>query len=128
MYEVFQTAISANRFDLTALTEKVTKYHVEGKLTDEQRDSLLAQAQAQADPHNSYGSWQDEADKLWAAIRELQTTEPPVEEYPQWVQPTGAHDAYPLGAKVTYKEKRYESAIGANVWSPDVYPSGWKLQ
>jgi len=42
-----------------------------------------------------------------------------------WVQPTGAHDAYPLGAKVTFKGKVYESKIPANVWSPAVYPAGW---
>ncbi len=42
-----------------------------------------------------------------------------------WVQPTGAHDAYPLGAKVTFKGKVYESKIPANVWSPAAYPAGW---
>ena len=42
-----------------------------------------------------------------------------------WVQPTGAHDAYPLGAKVTYNGRVYESKIPANVWSPAVYPAGW---
>lgn len=42
-----------------------------------------------------------------------------------WVQPTGAHDAYPLGAKVTYNGRVYESKIPANVYSPTVYPAGW---
>ena len=35
-----------------------------------------------------------------------------------WVQPTGAHDAYPLGYRVTYGGKTWESLIGANVWTP----------
>jgi len=46
---------------------------------------------------------------------------------PEWKQPTGAHDAYNKGDCVTYKGKKYESVINANVWSPDVYPAGWKV-
>lgn len=43
-----------------------------------------------------------------------------------WVQPTGAHDAYPLGHKVTYNGKTYESLIPANVWAPDLDARWWK--
>lgn len=43
-----------------------------------------------------------------------------------WVQPTGGHDAYKKGGKVTYKGAVYESLIDANVWAPDAYPQGWK--
>lgn len=46
---------------------------------------------------------------------------------PQWVQPTGAHDAYALGAKVLFNGKVYESLISANTYSPTAYPAGWKL-
>jgi len=46
---------------------------------------------------------------------------------PQWVQPTGAHDAYKKGDKVIFESKTYESLIDANVWSPIGYPQGWKL-
>ena len=48
-------------------------------------------------------------------------------EYPEWKQPTGAHDAYNTGDKITYKGKKYISKINANVWSPDAYPAGWEL-
>ena len=47
-----------------------------------------------------------------------------IEEYPQWVQPQGAHDAYNKGDKVTHLEKHWESEIDANVYEPSVY--GWK--
>jgi len=43
-----------------------------------------------------------------------------------WVQPLGAHDAYNIGDKVRFDGKIYESKINANVWSPTVYPAGWK--
>lgn len=51
--------------------------------------------------------------------------EEPAETYPEWVQPTGAHDAYNTGDRVTYNGKVYESTRDGNVWSPDGYPAGW---
>lgn len=47
----------------------------------------------------------------------------PSEEYPEWVQPTGAHDAYAQGAKVRHNGKKWTSDISANVYEPGVY--GW---
>lgn len=47
--------------------------------------------------------------------------------YPIWSQPSGAHDAYNTGDIVNYNGTLYESVIDGNVWSPDVYPAGWKL-
>jgi len=44
---------------------------------------------------------------------------------PEWIQPTGAHDVYMKGAKVTYNGKTYVSTADANVWMPGVY--GWDL-
>ena len=44
-----------------------------------------------------------------------------------WVQPTGAHDAYALGERMTFKGATYESLFAANVYSPTVYPAAWKL-
>lgn len=41
-----------------------------------------------------------------------------------WVQPTGAHDAYPAGWRVTHNEKEWESTVLGNVWEPGV--SGWR--
>ena len=44
-----------------------------------------------------------------------------IEEYPEWVQPTGAHDAYNTGDKVSYNGKHYVCTIDANTYAPDVY-------
>jgi hypothetical protein len=52
--------------------------------------------------------------------------EPEDPTYPEFVQPTGAHDAYKKGDRVTYNGKVYESLIDANVYSPDTYPAGWR--
>lgn len=54
------------------------------------------------------------------------STETDTETVADFVQPTGAHDAYAKGDKVKYNNKIYESLIDANVYSPDAYPAGWK--
>ena len=43
-----------------------------------------------------------------------------------WQQPTGAHDAYPVGVTVTHGGKTWESLTAFNVWAPGV--SGWREQ
>lgn len=44
-----------------------------------------------------------------------------------FVQPTGAQDAYKKGDRVRFNGSVYESLIDNNVWSPTAYPAGWKL-
>lgn len=51
----------------------------------------------------------------------------PAIEYPEWKKPTGAHDAYAKGDKITFKGKKYISKIDSNVYSPEEYPDGWDL-
>ena len=67
--------------------------------------------------HTSQSDWTpDVAVSLYVRVS--------IEEYPDWVQPTGAHDAYNKGDKVTHLEKHWESEIDANTYEPSVY--GWK--
>ena len=51
-----------------------------------------------------------------------------LDEFPEWVQPTGAQDAYNKGDKVTFEGKHYMSLIDGNIWSPAAYPAGWEEQ
>lgn len=46
-----------------------------------------------------------------------------LDEYPEWVQPTGAQDAYNTGDKCSYNDKHWTSTLDGNVWEPGVY--GW---
>ena len=67
--------------------------------------------------HTSQADWTPDATPaLW--------TEVSVEEWPEWKQPTGAQDAYPLGAKVTHNTRRWISTVDNNTWEPGVY--GWE--
>lgn len=68
--------------------------------------------------HTSQSDWTPDATPaLWVEVS--------VDEYPEWVQPTGAHDAYNIGDKVTYNGQHYVCTSNANVYAPDVY--GWEL-
>ena len=68
--------------------------------------------------HRSQAGWEPEnTPALWTKIGD------PSEEYPAWSQPLGAHDAYPLGAKVSHNGKKWTSDVANNVWEPGVY--GW---
>lgn len=57
----------------------------------------------------------------------LFTNVAPAGVIPDWVQPTGGHDAYNTGDQVQFEGAVYESLINANVWSPTAYPAGWVL-
>lgn len=71
--------------------------------------------------HQTLTDWRpDVTPSLWKEVSET---------IPVWVQPTGAHDAYNIGDQVhfpTINDPVYESLINANVWSPTIYPQGWK--
>ena len=47
-------------------------------------------------------------------------------EWPDWIQPKGAHDAYSYGSKVSHGGKHWIGNVAANVWEPGV--SGWTEQ
>lgn len=46
--------------------------------------------------------------------------------YEEWKQPTGAHDAYNIGDKVTHNGSIYESLINGNTTVPGSDPRWWK--
>ena len=50
----------------------------------------------------------------------------PIPDAPEYKQPTGAHDAYQAGDRVTFHGRVYEAVINAVVWSPLAYPQAWK--
>ena len=68
--------------------------------------------------HTAQSDWTpDKAVSLWVRVDD------PTIEFPEWKQPTGSHDAYAKGAKVSHNEKHWQSDIDANVYEPGVY--GW---
>ena len=71
--------------------------------------------------HTSQADWTpDQTPALFAVVS--------LDEWPEWVQPTGAQDAYNKGDRVTFEGRHYISLIDANVCSPAVYPASWEEQ
>ena len=90
------------------------KDYAVGKIVSRPNGNLYKCVQA----HRSQAGWEPEnTPALWNKIGD------PTEEYPEWSQPLGAHDAYPLGAKVSHNGKKWTSDVANNVWEPGVY--GW---
>lgn len=75
--------------------------------------------------HDSQPGWEpDKSPSLWSKVNVAS------DGADVWTQPTGAHNAYNIGDKVHYPRSDspvYVSTIDGNVWSPDAYPTGWKL-
>lgn len=68
--------------------------------------------------HTSQDDWTpDKTPSLWVKAHD------PAEEWPEWTQPVGAHDAYAKGAQVSHNDKHWTSDVDGNVWEPGV--SGW---
>lgn len=90
------------------------KDYAVGKIVTRPTGNLYKCVQA----HRSQADWPPaDTPALWKKIGD------PTEEYPAWSQPLGAHDAYPLGAKVSHNGKKWVSDVASNVWEPGVY--GW---
>lgn len=143
MYEIMKNVIKEKNYELTDMLKKANKLWVESEITDEQREELISLARENAVAKNSYAPIQGQIDTLFQNLSEIAQTVNTVlgylekfgiaikpeetEEYPEYVQPTGAHDAYKSGDKITYNGEKYECVMDNCVWTPSDYPQGWKL-
>lgn len=67
--------------------------------------------------HETQSDWTpDVTPNLWKVIS--------LEEWPEWVRPTGAHDAYHKDAKVSHNGEHWMSDYDGNIWEPGVF--GWR--
>lgn len=149
MYEIFKSIIETGAYELVDILKKINTNWVTSELTDEQRVELITLAQTNAKPENSYAPLQKQIDDLYGQLKlinediaklservldiekgepqEPVEPEPPVEdEYPEYVQPSGAHDAYNEGDKITFEGEKYVCKMNGCVWSPKDYPDGWE--
>lgn len=138
MFETVQTIINAGGYDLIDLTKRIKTLYAMGELSEEEMKQLLEQAQTNAKPDDSYApladrvkaieEWETNIEKRLSKLETGSSTEPkePADEWPEYVQPTGAHDAYHVGDKITYNGKHYTCLMDGCVWTPDTYPQGWR--
>lgn len=158
MYEIVKNTILSKNYELSDMLKKIDTLWVQGDLTEEQRLECIDLARENALSANSYASYQAQIDALVKMVSELNATvstmsaelekvkeavekmggtvklpepEPEPEEWPPYKDPTGAHDAYHNGDKVTFGGKHYICIAPegvACVWSPTVYPGYWQVQ
>ena len=144
MYKVIKSVIESKRYELAEMLTKIDTFWVQGSITEEDHNELVALARENALPENSYASLQKQIDTLYQNMAEMAKEiltlknvgsgsdsgiEDPTEDYPEYIAPTGAHDAYYAGAKVTYNGVKYICIAPegtAVVWNPDVMPSFWQ--
>ena len=133
MYQIIKDVLTSGRYELNDMLKKIDTIWLQGDIDDGQKTELVELARANADPEQSYAPLQEQIDSAFGRIKALEArvealegggTEP--EEWPEWVQPTGAHDAYNTGDKVTFNGRHYTSKIDGNTWSPEAYPDGWE--
>lgn len=106
---------SMSEFEKTVFPEWISKGH---EYLVSERVSYYGKLYRCIQAHKSQEDWApDVAVSLWVPIDD------PAIEWPEWKQPTGAHDAYNKGDKVSHNEKHWISDVDNNVWEPSVY--GW---
>ena len=130
VYAGFYELIGGRQYDLEDVLHRIDVMYAAGRLTDDERTALYALARENAKAEYDYAA---EIEAIWAAIRELQASvggsSGESDEWPAYQQPTGAHDAYYTGDKITYNGKHYVCIMPENVactYPPDVYPAGWQ--
>lgn len=136
MYSIIKEVLIKGNYELVDVLNKINKLWIEGSLTEEERDELVNLARNNANPENSYTENTQQIANLWEYYQQLDSRltklengqgVEPEEEWPEFVQPTGAHNAYKSGDKVIFNNKKYICQIGGCVWDPITYPQGWKL-
>lgn len=142
MYEIIKEVIKTKDFELRDILYKINKMWTESAITETEKAELDSLARENANAENSYAPLQEQINNIYnvelADIKnrlakleqesgqEVEEPTEPVEEYPAYVQPTGAHDAYNEGDKITYNGKKYVCKMNGCVWTPDAYPQGWE--
>ena len=77
MKELFEQVIQRREYDLKSLLTCIDQYHIEGKLTDDERQELTQAAREGATAEYDYAG---EINALWAAVRALQQSISPTAE------------------------------------------------
>lgn len=139
MKELFLNVINNGDYELRDILNKIAERHINNDLTDEEKTYLEELARNNANPQNSYAPNEDLIAQLFERVEALEKvvfveTDEPVEdeeivvdEYPLYIQPTGSHDAYKVGDKITFNNKKYTCTMDNCVWDPSTYPNAWEL-
>lgn len=128
MYNSVLIVIQSGEYNLSDLTKKIDTLWLKSYLTDDERESLTKLAIEKASPDAGLPSFSERMAALEKRVSKLEGNlssggDSGSSDWPEWVQPTGAHDAYAKGSQVTHNGEKYVSQIDANVWEPGMFGS-----
>lgn len=145
-YTSMMAYLTETEYDLEEMIKvRLPELLVRGLISTEEYDELVLKAKENASA--KYASIEEQLQTLATELESLKTEitqlnnrvselegteseEPTVNEYPLWKQPTGAHDAYYTGDKMTYTDgNKYECIAPGGygvTYGPDVLPEMWK--
>lgn len=140
MYEIIKSVIESKDYELKDILYKINKMWIESTITEDEKTELDNLARENAKAENSYAPLQEQIENIYNELANIESrldnleqngqeepTEPePKDEYPEYKAPSGAHDAYHVGDKITYNGKKYICKMNGCVWNPDTYPQGWQ--
>ena len=124
--EAYRTKIetaaeSQNDAEALESIELFKKWEAGMDVTAGQRYQHIGKLWRVVQTHTTQADWEPQnTPAMW--------TEVSLDEWPEWVRPTGAQDAYNQGDKVTFEGQHYISLIDGNVWSPTEASSTWNSQ
>lgn len=122
MKAIFESVINRGDYDLRGLLKKIDSYHIEGKLTDAEKDELYRKARGEAAPNVDVMA---KLMELEDRVRKLESGDAPVQDdYPEYV----VGKWYYKGDKITYGGKHFVCVAPDGAvcnWNPDEYPAYW---
>ena len=132
MKAIFESVINRGGYDLSDLLKKIDSYHIEGKLTDTEKDELYRKARGEATPNVDVMAKLMELEERVRKLEQAEVPEQgepeetPAESYPEFV----VGKWYYAGDKISYGGKNYVCSAPAGVvctWNPDEYPAYWSV-
>ena len=145
LYGIIKQVIESKDYKLSEITGRIEKRCFEGRISEEERDELLAMANQNASADKEKAAMQNQIDALFEIVKELaleikalkegagetpEETPEETEEYPQWQRWNGIDKIpYQTDSKCTHNGVKYISMVDNNIWepgAPGVYENIWK--
>lgn len=126
MYKIIESVIENRKFNLSDILDKIDTQWVQGNISQEEKDSLVALARERAVPQNSIDVYK----KIEELENRVKLLEDAASGGEQSISEFVVGKTYFGGDEITFEGKRYVciAPLGAVcVWSPSAYPAYWKL-
>ena len=133
MKNIFKAVIEKGDYDLTALLKKIDRYHIEGELTDKEKDELYSLARKGANASNSTDVFAKiaELEKRIVALEQSKTdTEQESNSDTTTVEDFKVGKWYYTGDKIKFEGEIHICTAPEGVvcvWSPREHPDYWEV-